>query len=86
MISGVSKRLIASLAMAVVLVSHIFLFVPFSIYSGNSGAFIFYEYKPDWRITEYTGPIQEFIIKGRHIDVTWQAGEVFLPPETFTLR
>jgi len=42
--------------------------------------FYFYTWQRDAWETDYTGPIQEFIIKGSHYDTPWLASRMLLPP------
>ena len=42
----------------------------------------FYEWKREDWVTDYTGPIQEFIVEGSIYDIhSWRLGEVFYPPK-----
>jgi len=42
--------------------------------------FYYYTWQRDAWESEYTGPIQEFIIKGSHYETPWYAGRVIPPP------
>ena len=41
----------------------------------------FYFWQSDAWETDYTGPIQEFIINGSHYEEEWQLGQIYPPPE-----
>jgi len=44
--------------------------------------FYFYAWQRDAWETDYTGPIQEFLITGSHFETPWRAGKIVLPTPT----
>jgi hypothetical protein len=42
--------------------------------------FYFYFWQRDAWETDFTGPIQEFTIKGSHFDTPWHAEKTIFPP------